>query len=60
MSGAWDGSLVLTCRGGPWAGQERVWQGADLEVPGHRAGRYVALPARQPHALVWVTRRERS
>lgn len=55
MSGAWDGTRVLRCERGPWHGQERVWQGQNLEVAGHREGRYVAFPDRDPRVLVWST-----
>lgn len=55
MSGAWDGTRVLRCAGGPWHREEKLWRGADLEVAGHAGGRYVAWPPPDPVALVWTT-----
>lgn len=52
-SGSWDGTRVLRCADGPWAGEERLWRGRDLEVRGRPEGRYVAWPARDPRTLVW-------
>ena len=55
MSGAWDGTRVLRCHGGPWAGQERVWRGESLAVTGWLRGWYVATPAVEPTHLAWTT-----
>lgn len=58
MSGAWDGTRVLRCVGGPWAGEEHVWTGEDLTVKGWPLGRYAPTPPTNPRHLTWTTVKE--